>query len=243
MDKKNTKIGTIISADIPQVAGLLPMLGFDFIFVDLEHGSVSDATITSLIIAKQERCKILIRIPEITERAIKHALDLGCDGIIAPRVETIEELNTLVDYCYYPPEGRRGIGLVLANKYGNDMSYTDSFKPIILPQVESTKGLEIANSIAANEKVSGIFLGPYDLSMSLGVSGQFDTEIFRDAYKSVFDACRANNKLFAIFTVDTNAALKQIAKGADMVTVGIDTSLFTNMYAGIIKQLKECNEV
>jgi len=239
MTKKKTKIGTIISLDIPQIANQLPSIGFDFILIDLEHGSVSDASITSVITAKKESCKILIRIAEIKESSIKHALDMGCDGIVAPRVESISELQTLVDYSYYPPIGKRSVGFCLANQYGHHFKeYTNHFQPIILPQVESVKGLEIAKQIVAYDRISGIFIGPYDLSMSLGIPGQFDKDQFIQPYQAIRELCAEQDKLFCTFASNNQNLTEEIDKGTDMIAVGTDANLFLNTYLDLIKPLK-----
>lgn len=239
MSKKNTKIGTIISLDLPQITNLLPSIGFDFILIDLEHGNVSDTTISSIVLAKKESCKILIRIAEINEASIKHALDLGCDGIVAPRVESISELKTLVDYSYYPPVGKRSVGFSLANKYGHQFNdYTEHFQPIILAQVESVKGLEIANKIAEFDKISGIFIGPYDLSMSLGTPGQFNNDKFSVPYNSVRELCIKHNKLFCTFAANNQNLNEEINQGTDLIAVGVDANLFLNTYNQLLKPLK-----
>lgn len=225
--------------DIPQVAAQLFFIGFDFLFIDLEHGSVSDDTIDTLILSKPKECEIFIRISEISEKAIKHAVDIGCDGIIAPRVESMDEVQMLVDYCYYPPAGKRSVGFTPANRFGlTAKEYGRDFRPIILPQVESVKGVEIAAAIAATDKIDGIFVGPYDLSMSLGVPGNFETEVFKNAYNTVKNICLNQNKIFAIFAVDAHAALKEVQNGADMVTAGIDANLFLHMYAKMLTDIK-----
>src|ERR1700761_8759763 len=130
MNNKVSKIGTLISLDVPQVTGLLFSMRLDFMFVDLEHSNISDATILSLIAARQNDSKVLIRITEISETAIRHALDLGCDGIIAPRVESPDEMKTLIAYSFYPPVGKRSVGFAPANKYGLKFKdYTENFRP------------------------------------------------------------------------------------------------------------------
>ena len=90
MDNQSTKIGTIVSINTPQISCQLSAIGFDFVFIDMEHGNVSDETIASIILSKKNSCKVLIRISTINEASIKHALDLGCDGIIAPKVESLK---------------------------------------------------------------------------------------------------------------------------------------------------------
>lgn len=240
MKEHKTKIGTIVSLDLLQINAQLSSLGFDFIFIDLEHGKVSDQTISSIILAKQNNSKVFIRIARIDEANIKHALDLACDGIIAPRVEDINELKTLVDYSFYPPKGKRSVGFCLANKYGiNFQDYTDNFKPLIFAQVESTKGLEIANKIANYKDISGIFMGPYDLSASMGVPGKFESDTYKKAYNTVRDICKEQHKLFGTFAANHQNIAEEIKEGTDLIAVGLDANLILNTYLNLITKIKD----
>ena len=239
MKNKQTKIGTLISMNLPQITCQLSALGYDFIFIDLEHGHVNEETIAAIILSKKPGCQVFIRIRDITEASIKMALDLGCDGIIAPRVEQMSEIESLVNYSFYPPVGKRSVGFGLANQYGLDFkNYTAHFRPLILPQVESVKGVAIAEQILANEYIAGIFIGPYDLSMSLGIAGQFDSPIFTDTIDTLRNACNAHEKLFGTFATNIERASEEIAKGTDMIAVGVDANLFLNQYAQMIDALK-----
>jgi len=240
MKEQNTKIGTIISLDLLSVNAQLSKLGFDFIFIDLEHGNVSDACISAIILAKKEGCKIFIRISEINEANIKHALDLACDGIIAPRVECLSEIKTLIDYSYYPPEGKRSIGFSLANQYGLEFNeYVKNFRPLIFPQIESKKGLEIVNEIATFDGISGIFMGPYDLSSSLGVPGQFDSELYQNAYNSVRAICKKQQKAFGTFVSNPQSVAEEIKMGTELIALGVDTNLILNMYQQMLNTVKD----
>lgn len=239
MKEKKTKIGTIISLNLQQINAQLLSLGFDFIFIDLEHGNVSDETISAIILAKKEKSKVFIRIAEINETHIKHALDLGCDGIIAPRVECLSELKTLVDYSFYPPKGERSVGFCLANKYGlNFEGYTDDFQPLIFAQVESEKGLGIAKEIAEYSGISGIFMGPYDLSASLGVPGQFQSLKYKESYNLVRNICKNQHKLFGTFAANEENLAGEINAGTNFIAVGVDANLILNTYIQIIKNCK-----
>lgn len=239
MKNYQTKIGTMISLNLPEITGQLASIGFDFIILDLEHGNISDATITSIMLAKKDSCKIFIRIAAIQEANIKHALDFGCDGIIAPRVEELKELQTLVEFSYYPPGGKRGVGFSLANKYGHSFKeYSENFQPVILAQVESKKGLEIAEEIAKYEKISGIFIGPYDLSTSLGIPGEFKSRLYIESYESVREKCKKNNKLFCTFASNNESVTQEIKKSTDMIAIGVDANLFLNTYSDLIKPFK-----
>ena len=164
---------------------------------------------------------------------------MGCDGIIAPKVESLTDIDNLIKYCYYPPVGGRSVGFGSANTYGLKFSeYTTDFRPIILPQVESRKGLEIAEAIAKNDKLDGIFVGPYDLSMDLGIPGQFDTELFQKSYDTIRGICKECHKLFGTFTSNMQTAANEITKGTDMLAIGVDANLFLTMYVQMIKNIK-----
>lgn len=239
MNGKRPQIGTLISLDIPQVTGLLFTLGLDFMFADLEHSNISDATILSLMAARQNDCRVLIRITEISETVIRHALDLGCDGIIAPRIEHMDEIETLIGYSFYPPIGKRSVGFTPANKFGLKFKdYIETFRPLLYPQIESAKGVELAESILSNPHVAGTFIGPYDLSVSLGIPGQFDSPLFTDAVETVRNLCKKHGKSFGTFTAGAQAAVDEMKKDTDMIVVGSDANLLLNTYLGIINELK-----
>lgn len=236
---KPPQIGTLISLDVPHVTGLLFSLGLDFMFIDQEHSNLDDTTILSLIAAKRNDCKVLIRVTEISETAIRHALDLGCDGIIAPRVERLEEIETLINYSFYPPVGKRSVGFAPANKYGLKFKeYIENFRPLLFPQIESANGVELADTILSNPDVSGTFIGPYDLSVSLGIPGQFDSSLFIDAVETVRSLCKKHGKSFGTFTSNAQAAAGEMKKGTGMIVIGSDANLLLNAYSGIINELK-----
>jgi 2-keto-3-deoxy-L-rhamnonate aldolase RhmA len=231
------KIGTIISQDQSKEALLLSDLGFDFIFIDLEHGYISDYSIAS-IIRSNENAKIFIRIRAITEAHIKHALDLGCHGIIAPRVESSEELNILTTYSHYPPEGNRSVGFGLSNKFGLEFNQNlENFKPIILAQIESTKGLSMAEEIISNDLIDGIFIGPYDLSLSMNIAGQFDHPDFIEAENKIHSLCQDNQKQVGTY-FNTAAEANQSKNNYDLIAIGTDSNIMTRAYQNILEQIK-----
>lgn len=225
--------------DMPLIASQLSQLGFDFLFIDLEHGQVSDSTIATILLSKKENCKVFIRISAIEEAHIKHALDLGCDGIIAPRVEKMDEVKTLLDYAHYPPKGKRGLGFVLANQYGLKFEeYATNFTPVILPQIESVEGLALAEIIANTVGVSGLFVGPYDLSLSMGIPGQFNSSAFQEAYTHIRHACTNAKKSFCTFASTNDTITKEIEHGTHMITIGADANLILKMYQQLLEPFR-----
>ncbi len=239
MNTQANHIGTIVSFDNPQLSSQLFNYGFDFIMIDLEHGNVSDHSIQTILLSRKPQNKVLIRLSEISEKAIKHALDIGSDGIIAPRLESLEELNTLIRYAYFPPQGERSVGLCWANSYGEKLqAYSNHFKPFLLPQIESRKGVGIIEEVLANEFISGIFIGPYDLSFSLGVPGNFEHPEFKTVFDAALEACEKHDKIFCTYAHQIESALQLTLKGIPMIVVGTDNSIFQSAYHNIINQLK-----
>ncbi len=238
MKTKSMTIGTIVSFDNPQLSCQLFDFGFDFVIVDLEHGHVTDHSILSLLLSKKPHNKVLIRLSEISEKAIKHALDLGSDGIIAPRLESMEELHLLIKFAFYPPKGARSVGLCRATRFGDLLKeYSSEFKPIILPQIESVKGLEIMKDVLSEQTVFGVFVGPYDLSFSLGIPGQFDHPAFINAFDSVRQICDEKDKVFCMYSHHSEGAMQLLKQGVQMVVIGTDSSIFQSAYKRIIQTI------
>jgi len=117
-----TLIGPIISLPCADVADLLSRVGFDYLWIDLEHSpmDVTDAQI--LIQAAGGRCPCIIRVPEVSEAWIKKALDTGCDGIVIPQIRSAAEARAAVAWCQYPPQGRRGAAATRAHGFGLNFS-------------------------------------------------------------------------------------------------------------------------
>jgi 2-dehydro-3-deoxyglucarate aldolase/4-hydroxy-2-oxoheptanedioate aldolase len=111
-------VGPIISLPCPDVADLLSRVGFDYLWIDLEHSPMDVGDAQVLIQAAGERCPCIIRVPEVSEAWIKKALDTGCDGIVIPQIRSAAEARAAVAWCQYPPAGRRGAAMTRAHGYG-----------------------------------------------------------------------------------------------------------------------------
>ena len=98
--------------------------------------------------------------------------------------------------------------------------------------------MEIVKQIIEYDKISGVFMGPYDLSMSMGIPGEFKSEKFIKAYNSVREICSKQDKLFCTFTSDNKTIEEEINKGTDMIAVGVDANLILNAYSELIKPFK-----
>lgn len=149
---------------------------FDGVVLDTEHGCYSNENLYSCIqVIKRGNKKCFVRLTEISKTMIRYCLDAGVDGLIFSTIETTEQCQEIIDNCYYAPKGKRGLGLVRQNFWGEkDLISGD---PIIIPQIESKKGVENLEQIY-NFGFDYYLIGPYDLSLSINLAGKFDNPDF-----------------------------------------------------------------
>ena len=174
---------------------LMAAAGHDFVFIDTEHGMYSMETVANLA-QMALACGIcpLVRPPDLAYHLISRALDAGAQGVIVPRVQNRAEAETVVSFVKYPPVGRRGAGGDGRNAYerrGVRESIEEAnAETLVVLQIESAEGLHNVDEIAAVSGVDVLLIGPNDLSISLGIPGEYETATFRDAIASIVAACQ-----------------------------------------------------
>lgn len=180
-DKINTggpTIGSWIQLGDEALVEMLATGPFDWLCIDLEHTTISiDQAGKVIRIADLAGCPVLVRLSAHDPAQIKRVLDAGASGIIAPMVNTAEEAAAVVSAATYPPNGTRGVGLARAQDYGVAFpEYLERMRTdlVCIMQVEHIDGVDNLEEILAVDGVDGFFIGPYDLSASLGHPGEFD---------------------------------------------------------------------
>jgi 2-keto-3-deoxy-L-rhamnonate aldolase RhmA len=224
-------IGTLLTTASPEVAEVLALAGFDWLFIDLEHGSLSIQDAQRAIQAIAGRCFTLVRVSDSTAENIKRALDTGCDGIIAPHVNTADEARRIVALAKYPPEGERSAGLGRAQGYGlNFASYIASAnaQTVVVDQIEHKDGVANVDEILLVPGIDALFIGPYDLSGSMGILGQVSDARVLAAIDKVRSACATSNMPLGIFCATAEQASSAIKTGARLVAVGTDLAHMAN---------------
>lgn len=226
LGKDEALIGAWLQTSSATIAEAMATCGFDWMAVDMEHG-IADVEQASLVFAVCERHGVspLVRLPRADPYLARRLLDAGAEGLLVPVVEDPGALSEFLSHCLYPPEGRRGVGLVRANQWGETFEdYTKNFKPVIVPMIETKKGVDAAGDIAALPGVDGLFLGPYDLSADLGGAGDFEAPDFVESVSAVKDACAANGKAPGIHQVepDRGALDERIEQGFRFLAFGTD---------------------
>lgn len=182
----------------PTITEIFAQSGVDFIGIDIEHSTISQEQSQRIIAASQAYHTVCLpRIASHNGEMIKRLLDSGADGLIVPMVSTSEEVEQLIAWIQYPPEGQRSFGIARGQGYGFDFeSYTQSWNKsaILIVQIESLTGVENIDKILSYDAVDGAMVGPYDLSGSLGIPGQLDHPKLAEASKQVVDACAKHGK-------------------------------------------------
>lgn len=219
-------LGTMVTLPTAATAEILAGLGFDWLFVDGEHGPLETGELGSILQAVSRDVACLVRVPEAAEVPIKKALDLGAAGIIVPQVNTAEQAADVVRFARYAPEGARGVGLARAHGYGMRFKeYVESANReiAVVVQAEHARAVDNIEAIARVPGVDAVLLGPYDLSASLGKTGQVDDPVVVAAIRRVTDACVAAGMPLGYFGVTAAAVKPYVERGYTLIVAGVDT--------------------
>jgi 2-dehydro-3-deoxyglucarate aldolase len=226
-------IGSWMQIPSSSVAEIMGDAGYDWIAVDLEHGSMSTSQLPDLFRAIELGGTLpLARLAHGHLKDAKDALDGGAGGIIIPMIETAEQLQTIIQYACWPPEGIRGVGFSRANLYGkyfNDYG-EEARKPLIIAQIEHINAVNNIDEILKVKGLDAILIGPYDLSASMNLIGDFDNLAFKIALQKVLEACLRLNVAAGIHIVQANPSdlEKKIKEGFKFIAYSID-AVFINL--------------
>jgi 2-keto-3-deoxy-L-rhamnonate aldolase RhmA len=184
-------IGTWHTVCSIEVAEALATLGFDWVSLDMEHSSADISYAEAAFIAiERHGCAPFARMPSADPILARRLLDAGAHGLLIPVVEDAAAFAAFAEHCLYPPHGRRGVSLERFNRWGDDFDgYMRDFRPVLIPMIESRKGVAAADTLAALPSVDALFFGPYDLSADLGAPGNFSSQAFVSSLDTVKASC------------------------------------------------------
>ena len=243
---RKTSFGTFFELGGRGVMESLARTGLDYVIIDTEHGCFSEETAADAVLAA-ERGGLLpfVRIGDIRRPYVLRMLDIGARGLIVPNIRTPEEVRELVSAAKFPPLGNRGFCPNRTTGWGADewskdvLSYMEECnrRCRLIPQCETREALEQIEEIAALPGGDGIFVGPCDLSIALGVPLQFDHPLLTAAVERILKACRDNGKESYIFAGNMQDAVKWAAKGFDSVTYSLDASVFIQAFRAVLSAI------
>ena len=219
-------LGTVITLSSTSTAEILSKVGFQWLWIDLEHAPLSLEKAQEIMQGVSTRCACLVRSPSNDEVWIKKILDTGCDGIILPQIKTAQEAKDIVKACKYPPDGSRSVGISRAQNYGMNLQEffpTANKNIIIVLQIEHIDAVNNIEQIIDVPGFDAVLIGPFDLSGSMGIIGQVQHPKVQAAVKTVKAACIKKGMPVGIFVGNANDAIAAKKNNFSLIGVGIDS--------------------
>lgn len=225
--------------------GIAANAGAEFALFDMEHSGWSIETIRLLISTTPKAEMVpIVRIPATEYHFVANVLDMGAMGVMIPMCENADQARLLVNSAKYPPVGRRGAAFGIAHDDYRSGSITDLIQSandesLLIAQIETADGLENVDEIAAVPGIDALWIGLYDLTLSLGVAGQMNHPDVLAATDRVFAACQAHNKSPAVLVTSIAEGESQLQRGFKLIAYGGDHWIYQAGLSAGIKKLRE----
>jgi 2-keto-3-deoxy-L-rhamnonate aldolase RhmA len=232
-------LGAFLNLDSPAAAELCARAGFDWLIIDLEHGAGNEAGLVPMLNAIEITPSAALVRPASGERIrIGRALDLGATGIMVPRLDTVDEVRQAVSYLRYPPDGVRGVALLTRGARFGTVPHAEvkslNADVVGIIQIESATAVASVDEIAAIDGVDVLFVGPSDLSHSLGIPGQLEHPDYLAALDSVVAAARAAGKSAGILIRQARDLQRHLQLGFRFVGIGSDAGFVVDAAAAAL---------
>ncbi len=227
-----TLVGTWLNAPSPAQVETIGYAGFDFIMLDTEHSSYDIEGCENLVrAADAAQFPCLIRVPENKPTPVAKALEYGAQGIVVPHVSTQEEASEAVRNAHYAPLGTRGAAPYIRGTHYGQTAWPDYLtqakaETLVVLQIEGKEGLENLDAIMSVSGVDVLFIGPFDLSGSLGISGQLDHPLLLETVGEIVQRARAKNIALGIWMPTPEQVGPWIERGVQMITVASNDMIF-----------------
>jgi 2-keto-3-deoxy-L-rhamnonate aldolase RhmA len=237
-----TLFGSFVSGGSAIHAEILARAGFDWLIVDLEHGAGTESELMGQLHAIGDRTPAIVR-PQSAERLrIGRALDAGAAGVMVPRLETVAEVEETLPNLRFPPEGIRGLALATRGAGLGEVAHAGvaALNASILGvfQVESPLAVENAAEIASLDGVDVLFVGPTDLSHSMGIPGRFEEPEFLNALRTVSDATERAGKAAAILLRGPEDVRRYLDLGYRFIGIGSDLNFVIDGARSVIAAVR-----
>src|SRR5882757_5066133 len=211
-------------------AEVMAQCGFDSVTVDMQHGVQDYQSMVQCFQAMDKHpITPLVRVPWNEPGIIGKALDGGAWGIICPMVNNAKEAKALADACLYPPMGKRSNGPIRAAAYGVASSYqsTANSEVLVIPMIETQEGIDNIDEIVSVPGISGIYIGPSDMGLALGLIPILDREepVILGIYEKLLASCKKHGKFAGLHNGSAAYAARMIQMGFQPTTIANDSGL------------------
>ena len=241
--KEESVLGIFMKSGDPAFVEAVGYAGIDFVILDMEHGPASIESMQNNIRAAEISGTLpIIRIDELTEHTISKALDIGALGIQVPQITSAEQVREVVKAAKFYPQGERGVcRFVRAANYSampKTRYFTEANDNIIIIQLEGREAIENIDSILEVEGIDIIFIGPYDLSQSLGVPGDTTNPVVIKSMTEIVNKAKANNIYVGTFTDSFETMKLWKEAGVNYVSYSVDVGIFYESCSSLASQFK-----
>jgi 2-dehydro-3-deoxyglucarate aldolase len=230
----DNSIGSWIQIPHPSIAEIMGQSGYDWIAVDMEHGAISSHQLPNLFRALELGNTLpLARLAQGHTKDCKEVLDAGAGGVIVPMVESAQQLEMIRDACRWPPAGKRGVAFSRANLFGKHFDeYVDEAQaPLLIAMIEHVDALDELDQILLVDGLDAIFIGPYDLSASMGITGQFERQEFIHIISEIRK--KSANKSIAcglhVVMPSKNELVEKVQEGYRFIAYSIDSVMLATV--------------
>ncbi len=244
LQQGETVIGPFVIIPSVPLVDTLGYSGMDFCIIDTEHGPVSQESATDLVIAAQGvGVAPIIRVGDNDERLILRALDIGAEGVQVPQINSVQDANAVIHAAKYAPIGQRGLSIFTrAGNYFKDdgENHTDrqNEETMIVVHIEGKRGLDNLEDIMTVDGIDVLFLGPYDISQSLGYPGDVRNPVVEQALREATDKARAQGRAVGSYAKDVEMGKWLIDLGVQYISINVDATIYMQACEAIVKALR-----
>jgi len=238
-------VGSFVEIAAPEIVEILGAAGMDFAVIDCEHASLNGPVLSSMIrAAASTDISPIVRVRENHPGAILEALDLGATGLHIPQISSREQAAAAVRAARFPPGGERGFNpFVRAAGYGSievdEFQHLSDDDTLLVLHIEAEKALTSVDPIASVPGVDVVFIGPYDLSMTLGIPGQVTDKRVLLAARSVREAVEKSGVVLGVYANTVEQAALWLNEGVRYLACGVDSRMFLGTASGIRRKIGE----
>jgi len=237
--------GPFMKLTDPAVVEIMGFAGFDFVIIDAEHGPISMQNAQNMIRAAESvNITPIIRVGSNDEALILRALDIGAQGIEIPQINSKSDAVRVVKSVKYFPQGERGVCRYVRAANYSSMDKFNYFKSanketMIIAHIEGVEGINNLDEILSVSGIDVIFIGPYDLSQSLGIPGQVNDPLVVEKMKEVVLKCIQNKVAVGTFADDVETAKSWVSLGVQYMTFSVDVGILYEASKKIVEKLKK----
>ncbi len=235
----------IVEFATPGIGHILKSAGCDFVLFDLEHSGFGFETVKSAIrYFEAAQVPVIVRVPSKEYHHIARAMDMGAEGLMVPMVGSAEEARQIVHSMKYHPQGGRGVALQVAHDRYRPGAVADKFtatnaRTTLFCQIETADGVKNCEEIAAVDGVDCLWVGHFDLSVGLGIPGEFEHPDFKAAIDRTVKAARKHGKAMGRLVPTVEVGIELYDVGFDFICYSGDVWVLHNALAEAIGKLRE----